>query len=358
MLLLSRKATLHCFAGQSVVQFAEDIDTGRPYAIKFFLSAEGFTNEASLVRGGNPEVNKFLQSAVLPMPRDVVDQTDSQHALLDPHGNKLPSCIVTERGLTLQKVFDSLLAGHQTHANVTLGVRKPLAQLALSLYTAIIKQISTCLMLSCYVASPSPHLSLFLRPVVFDRCSESFSSTTAHCDLQTGRIMQAIHCIAQLLTSLHEAGLVHQDVKPANILQLAHNNTWTLIDFGCVEQTGAMTLPACTARYAAPEVVDAVRSGKQLPASPAQDAWALGVIAFDLLTGTIWAAASLTDSQVLSPVFIALPPLYWDLCSQCSVICELSSAIVYTTDSISVCCLVCTLTLFPSSNECVPVEVM
>jgi serine/threonine protein kinase len=46
--------------------------------------------------------------------------------------------------------------------------------------------------------------------------------------------------IAARLQHLHGAGLAHRDLKPANVLWRPKHHSWTLIDFGCAAEIGAL----------------------------------------------------------------------------------------------------------------------
>lgn len=100
-----------------------------------------------------------------------------------------------------------------------------------------------------------------------------------------GPCAQVLAHVAMRLRDLHAAGFVHRDVKPENIMFLPRENAWTVIDFGCTARAGAAAPLSYTLVYSAPEIAEAVATGaKTVVADPAIDAWALGVVAFELLT--------------------------------------------------------------------------
>jgi predicted Ser/Thr protein kinase len=101
--------------------------------------------------------------------------------------------------------------------------------------------------------------------------------------LDAGRAVSVIEQIASALHSAHQAGLVHRDVKPSNIL-LAHNDFAYLIDFGIARASGETALTSAnttigTWAYMAPE---RFRTGDTEPSS---DIYALACVLYECLTG-------------------------------------------------------------------------
>ena len=96
---------------------------------------------------------------------------------------------------------------------------------------------------------------------------------------------QVLAHIAVRLRDLHAEGYVHRDVKPENIMFLPRENAWTVIDFGCTARAGVAAPLSYTLVYSPPEVAAAVSTGaKSIVADAAMDAWAMGVVAYELLT--------------------------------------------------------------------------
>jgi serine/threonine-protein kinase len=90
---------------------------------------------------------------------------------------------------------------------------------------------------------------------------------------------------AAALAAAHEQQIVHRDIKPANVMVDSAGRV-TVLDFGIARAADAVALTATdmvlgTARYISPEQAD----GRG--ASPASDVYALGVVAFECLSGHV-----------------------------------------------------------------------
>lgn len=101
-----------------------------------------------------------------------------------------------------------------------------------------------------------------------------------HFDDATTRFYTA--CVVEAFDYLHSRNIIYRDLKPENLL-LDNNGYVKLVDFGFAKklQTGRKTWTFCgTPEYVAPEVI--LNRGHDISA----DYWSLGVLMFELLTGT------------------------------------------------------------------------
>ena len=112
------------------------------------------------------------------------------------------------------------------------------------------------------------------HPAHHERYRESFR--------QVDSVLELIESLVLALQAVHAAGLVHGDVKPANIMRDA-SGEWILMDFGAsLDQRRAQGRPAMTSGtplYMAPEVVLGA------PPTAESDLYSLGATLHRVLTG-------------------------------------------------------------------------
>ncbi len=102
------------------------------------------------------------------------------------------------------------------------------------------------------------------------------------------QVRGTISQVAKGLRAMHRMEMIHQDLKPDNIL-IDENNTLKIIDFGSTKIAGLAEIKSVvehnqivgTANYSAPEYF------KGQPGSNQSDIYSLGIIAYEMLTGKL-----------------------------------------------------------------------
>ena len=114
----------------------------------------------------------------------------------------------------------------------------------------------------------------------------SLATRMAHGRLDTDKALSYLRGIAAGLDYAHNHGVVHRDVKPANVL-MTNEDTPVLADFGLAKLLQGSSVKSMTGvttgtpAYMAPEQVTGIRVG------PAADRYSLATIAYEMLTGVI-----------------------------------------------------------------------
>ncbi|WP_436838398.1 serine/threonine-protein kinase PknD [Nocardia xishanensis] len=125
--------------------------------------------------------------------------------------------------------------------------------------------------------------------------------------LSPQRAVAIVAQVAGALQAAHDAGLVHRDVKPTNIL-LGADEFASLIDFGIAHAADDRTLTATgetigTAAYMAPEEI-----GAEVKADARVDVYALTCVLYECLTGRPPFASTLGMQGVIAHHLHTPPP--------------------------------------------------
>jgi serine/threonine protein kinase len=124
--------------------------------------------------------------------------------------------------------------------------------------------------------------------------------------LDPAEAMRIVGQAAGGLYAAHQAGLVHRDIKPGNLL-LRRDGTVKITDFGIVYVAGSTPVTATGALMGTPGYIAPERLGGT-PASPASDMYSLGMVCYECLVGTGPFAAIGLDGMLASRDD-PLPPL-------------------------------------------------
>jgi eukaryotic-like serine/threonine-protein kinase len=107
-----------------------------------------------------------------------------------------------------------------------------------------------------------------------------------------GIVLRSIQQLCAGVQAMHEAGSVHRDLKPTNVLVTPEGRV-VILDFGLAKRRGSLTISgegfSGTPAYMAPE------QAFERPSMPAADWYAVGIMIYEVLTGKCPFAGSLFD---------------------------------------------------------------
>jgi tetratricopeptide (TPR) repeat protein len=114
---------------------------------------------------------------------------------------------------------------------------------------------------------------------------ETLAQTIAKRRLETAEALDIAGQVAAGLEEAHAAGIVHRDVKPSNVMVSSRNHV-KILDFGLAKLADASRLSTSaatvgTVQYMSPEQA----KGHEL--DPRSDIWSLGVVLYEMLTGSL-----------------------------------------------------------------------
>lgn len=108
--------------------------------------------------------------------------------------------------------------------------------------------------------------------------------------LSLPKVLSVLDQTAAGLAAIHEAGVIHRDVKPGNVMVVNDTDRVVIMDFGIGHKPMRSkkmqtVLPGGTPGYMAPEIIE----GGQIETAKEylSDIYALGVTAFEALTGVL-----------------------------------------------------------------------
>ncbi len=125
--------------------------------------------------------------------------------------------------------------------------------------------------------------------------------------LPNSRVLQILGQLAGALDYAHEQGLIHRDVKPANIIIRAGDHV-TLTDFGLVKAARSSKITSegstmGTLRYMSPEQA----MGRELDSR--SDVYSLGVVVYEMLVGETPFTGTTPYETLHCLIYKAPPPL-------------------------------------------------
>ena len=125
--------------------------------------------------------------------------------------------------------------------------------------------------------------------------------------LPLARTVRIVQQVGDALDYAHQGGFIHRDVKPANIF-VGPNDHVTLTDFGIAKAAAGTSLTRTGALMGTPEYMAPEQATGQ-PVTPAVDQYALGIVAYQMLSGQVPFHAESPHAVLYQHVQQPPPPL-------------------------------------------------
>lgn len=125
------------------------------------------------------------------------------------------------------------------------------------------------------------------------------------------RAVQVFQQLALTLDAIHRAGVLHRDIKGNNIIIRASDGQPVLVDFGsgdhaCSPVLTEDTLPPGTPSYRSPEALrfwaQPRPAGSRYAFAPTDDLYSLGLVLYEVLTGSFPYPAQLPPAGLLASI--------------------------------------------------------
>ncbi len=104
--------------------------------------------------------------------------------------------------------------------------------------------------------------------------------------MDSARVLRLLRQVCSSLAEAHEAGVVHRDLKPANVFveAVGGEEVVKVLDFGVAKLTQQATETATGTIFGTPTYMSPEQASGE-PVDPRSDLYAVGVLAYEMLTG-------------------------------------------------------------------------
>jgi serine/threonine protein kinase len=231
----------------------------------------GMSNTEPRTPAAPPQIDSADVDLLQPL---LIEATAGDYEILGELGRGGMAAVFLARDISLNRKVAIKTMLPQFIGGPTMVARfKREAQMAAGLSHPHIVQI--------HAVKHTPKLVYFVMKYIEGRGLDSIIESHGALDLDMTRLI--LQQSGSALSFAHHRGVVHRDVKPANIM--IDENGWAVVtDFGIAKIDDGSNLTATgtsvgTPHYMAPEQFHAQ------PLTPAADQYALGIVAYEMLTG-------------------------------------------------------------------------